>query len=74
MNICIGGTWHGSKLLENSSNKKSFTVKDKTTGIVLTYFIKEIMSRNCSYVFWVSDNISEIQANEFIAKYINQDI
>ena len=50
MNICIGGPWHGSKLLGND-NKKSFKVKGKLPNSTTNYFKRKIQFKNVFYIF-----------------------
>ncbi len=55
MNICIGGPWHGSKLLGNVSHEKFFKIKGSTSNSITTYLKKIVKFKNEEYVFWVSD-------------------
>jgi len=70
MNICIGGPWHGSKLLGNVSHEKFFKIKGSTSNSITTYFKKIVKFKNEKYVFWVSDELLDMQADEIIRGYL----
>ncbi|MBP2543564.1 hypothetical protein J2769_000758 [Acinetobacter guillouiae] len=69
MNICIGGPWHGSKLLGND-NKKSFKVKGKLPNSTTNYFKRKIQFKNVFYIFWVSDELMLLDENEIIKIFL----
>ena len=69
MNICIGGPWHGSKLL-GSDNKKSFKVKGKLPDSTTNYFKRKIQFKNVFYIFWVSDELMLLDENEIIKNFL----
>ena len=71
MNICIGGCWHGSKLLQNQKSN-SFVVKDKNTGEVTVYERFSIWIAEERHTFWVADFLGYTDAKERIMLYLNQ--
>lgn len=70
MNFCIGGPWNGSKLLGKVNYKKSFKVKNASSNLVTTYIKKKVFVQDKSFVFWVADELLDIQANEMIKSYL----
>lgn len=71
MNICIGGPWHGSKLLVFEKHEKFFKVIDKNSKSSSTYFKRRVKVENTVYIFWVSDEIIDLEAYELIKKYVH---
>jgi hypothetical protein len=69
MNICIGGPWHGSKLLGHD-NKKSFKVKANQSDSVTNYSKRKIKFKNEFYIFWVADELMILDENEIIKTYL----
>lgn len=72
MNICIGGPWHGSKLLTHGKHEKFFQVKDSHSKLSSSYFKKKVKVKNAIYTFWVSDEIMDYEAQELIKKYLHE--
>ncbi|KAF1020416.1 MAG: hypothetical protein GAK29_03638 [Acinetobacter bereziniae] len=70
MNICIGGPWNGSRLLGSMGHKKSFKVKGTVPDLITVYIKKKIEVKNSIYIFWVSDELMDIDANEIINTYL----
>ncbi|MDM1247876.1 hypothetical protein ACFODO_20475 [Acinetobacter sichuanensis] len=71
MNICIGGCWHGSKLLKDEENGY-FLAKDKVTGKPTTYERAVLKVGEEMYVFWIADDLSHLEANEKIKIYLDK--
>ena len=71
MNICIGGPWHGSMLLAQGRFEKFFKVKDSHSKTVTTYVKRKVKVEKTVYIFWVSDNIRDLEACELIKKYLS---
>lgn len=72
MNICIGGPWHGSKLLGRSGPRKTFKVKDSNSGIVINYFKKKVMVKGKLHIFWLSQDLNHIETDEIVKKYFDK--
>lgn len=71
MNICIGGCWHGSKLLKNEE-REYFLAKDKITGRPTTYARSVLKVDKELYIFWIADNLNHLEANEKIKNYLDR--
>ena len=71
MNICIGGCWHGSKLLKDQKSDR-FSAKDNNTGRFITYKRFRVDFRGETYVFWVENTLSHLEANEKIKFYFER--
>lgn len=71
MNICIGGPWHGSMLLASRDHQELFKINDRKTKSLTTYIKKEIKVGDRVCLFWVSKELSEIDASELIKPYLN---
>ncbi len=67
MNICLGGPWHGSKVLKCPSRKGWFSVKE-SSGNIITYEKREIRIGTRSFVCWIDSSLSFQQTNELIDK------
>lgn len=63
MNICIGGPWHGSKVLKCPSLKGWFSVKD-SFGNTIKYEKRETIIGNKSYIFWIESSLTLLQKDE----------
>jgi hypothetical protein len=50
--------------------KKSFKVKNASSNLVTTYIKKKVFVQDQSFVFWVADELLDIQANEMIKSYL----
>lgn len=71
MNICIGGCWHGSKLLTNG-NSRYFHVNGSKPGDVGTRYKRfEARYRGRKYIFWVDRLLSHEEVNQKILPYLN---
>lgn len=72
MNICLGGPWHGSKVLKCPGRKGWFNVKD-ATGASFRYKKKLITIGSKTYLFWVESNLTILQIDVMIdkIKYLN---
>lgn len=68
MNICIGGPWHGSKVL-NSTNEDEwyFKARDKS-GELITYNKTEIKLGSKNHIFWIESTLTFQQTNELLNK------
>ncbi|RFC83103.1 hypothetical protein C9E89_013335 [Acinetobacter sichuanensis] len=71
MNICIGGSWHGSQLLKGQKSNH-FLAKDKATGQHITYERFVIKYENEVCTFWIANTLSRLEANEKMMFYLNQ--
>ncbi|MDM1765741.1 MULTISPECIES: hypothetical protein [Acinetobacter] len=69
MNICIGGCWHGSKLLVDQKTNY-FLAKDRATSKPTRYRRFEVIWMNNPQVFWVADNLSHVEINQKIEVYL----
>ncbi|WP_262541121.1 hypothetical protein [Acinetobacter bereziniae] len=54
------------------SAEKNFTVKDKRLMIKVTYNKKIIQMKNDVYIFWISVELSESEASNFISEYLRE--
>ncbi|WP_333668620.1 hypothetical protein [Acinetobacter guillouiae] len=73
MDICIGGPWHRCKLLgQSNDHEKFFKIKDNKSKVVSTYNKKIINVRDVSYVFWVCDELMEIESHKIIKDYLHE--
>jgi hypothetical protein len=73
MNICIGGPWHGSRVLAPRKHEKAFHVKDNSSEQITTYLKTKIKTRDEIYIFWVSKEIDNLEMTEQLKKYIYDD-
>lgn len=71
MNICIGGPWHGSKLLASRDHQEFFKINDKKIKLLTTYIKKVIKVGDTVCIFWVSNELSDDKASELIKPYLN---
>lgn len=69
MNICIGGCWHGSKVLKDQKSNY-FLAKDKTTGQAVTYERFVVTWKENSHIFWVSNDLNSLEAQDKIKDYL----
>lgn len=68
MNVCIGGPWHGSKVLKCPSRKGWFSVKD-SSGNAIKYQRREVKVGNRSCMFWIESSLTLQQTDELIEKF-----
>ncbi|EPF74662.1 hypothetical protein [Acinetobacter rudis] len=66
MNICLGGPWHGSKILkDNNEDELYFKARDKS-GALITYNKTEIKLGSRLHVFWVESTLTFQQTNDLL--------
>ena len=71
MNICIGGCWHGSKLLADQKTNY-FLAKDRATSKPTRYRRLEVVWMNHPQTFWVADNLNRLEVTQKIQPYLNR--
>lgn len=71
MNICIGGSWHGSKLLKGQKSNQ-FLAKDKITGQPMIYERFILKFENEIHTFWIENTLSRLEASEKMMFYLNE--
>ena len=71
MNICIGGCWHGSKLLVDQKTNY-FLAKDRATSKPTRYRRLEVVWMNHPQTFWVADNLNRLEVTQKIQPYLDQ--
>ena len=71
MNICIGGCWHGSKLLVDQKTNY-FLAKDRATSKPTRYRRLEVVLMNHPQTFWVADNLNRLEVTQKIQPYLDQ--
>ncbi|AWL28989.1 hypothetical protein A7P53_00230 [Acinetobacter defluvii] len=69
MNICIGGCWHGSKLL-SVPKANYFLAKDRLTSKPTRYNRLEIVWLDHPKIFWVADNLNNLEITQKIQPYL----
>lgn len=71
MNICIGGCWHGSKLLKDQKSNH-FLAKDKISGEFTTYERFTVQYAEKPQVFWIANSLSRLEVNEKVMPYLEK--
>lgn len=51
-------------------HEKFFKIKGSTSNSITTYLKKIVKFKNEKYVFWVSDELLDMQADEIIRGYL----
>ncbi|WP_174492569.1 hypothetical protein [Acinetobacter sp. Marseille-Q1623] len=70
MNICIGGCWHGSKLLVDQKSDY-FLAKDRVTSKPTRYERLQILCTNEIKNFWVADSLNCLEITHKIQPYLD---
>ncbi|EPF73870.1 hypothetical protein [Acinetobacter rudis] len=73
MDICIGGPWDAAKVLKNEIYERNFfKVKIKGSNTVTTYKKRSASIESVRYTFWVSTDISDVEAIKRIQHYLSR--
>ncbi|WP_174492726.1 hypothetical protein [Acinetobacter sp. Marseille-Q1623] len=70
MNICIGGCWHGSKLLSDQKTNY-FLAKDRVTSKPTKYRRLEVICMNNSKTFWIAVDLNRLEVKKKIQPYLD---